>query len=309
MVSKTTTDWHVLDTLLFDDTGFAEADSVRYTGFHYVDWQFDGAGDRDIIYAVRTSYRGANSYHNSNRITFKRLVDFRASAIGLLGIGLGEAALQPPFARNVTSYTAQFPANTTSITVTLNALDTTGATVNGVAAPTGEATLGFPLALPSTTITVIVQGTRYVVECRRVRPSILRLSGSGFEIARLCQGGTAWLNREYIWNDVPPALSGLSFTRISGGAGTKGAPTAKIRVDGVDGAGTIFAALGDCDGCSDVAALLLAAGWRNSSLSLRYSDSVNTRLWLLEKSVAAGAPPFEVPERNAGWYGVTLVFP
>ena len=83
------TDWKIVaDRLLYDDTGLAEIDSLRYTGFHYVDWQFDQFpsstsnrssciewncdGDSHIIYLIRTSYRGANSYHNSNRITYLR---------------------------------------------------------------------------------------------------------------------------------------------------------------------------------------------------------------------------------------------
>lgn len=83
----TTTSKH----LLFDDTGFAVNDSLRYTGFHYVDWQFDQLsssnqasciewncdGGPHIIYLIRTSYRGANSYHNSNRITYKVLKNYR----------------------------------------------------------------------------------------------------------------------------------------------------------------------------------------------------------------------------------------
>ena len=48
--------WGRCLTLLVDDTGLTPADSARYTGFHYVDWVFDGA---DILYAVRTGYRGA----------------------------------------------------------------------------------------------------------------------------------------------------------------------------------------------------------------------------------------------------------
>eukprot|EP00041_Stephanoeca_diplocostata_P025808 m.684040 g.684040 ORF g.684040 m.684040 type:complete len:586 (+) comp22832_c0_seq15:218-1975(+) len=73
--------WTVIYTLLMDDTGFSADDSVRYTGFHYVDWQFDNPDasgvHQDIIYAIRTAYRGAESYHNSNRLTFKRLSNFR----------------------------------------------------------------------------------------------------------------------------------------------------------------------------------------------------------------------------------------
>jgi hypothetical protein len=81
-----------VDRLLHDDTGFTVNDSLRYTGFHYVDWQFDGFsslknqssciewncdGGPHIIYLVRTSYRGANSFHNSNRITYKVLKNYR----------------------------------------------------------------------------------------------------------------------------------------------------------------------------------------------------------------------------------------
>lgn len=46
--------------------------------FQYVDWQFD---DRDIIYVSRTAYDdeegGASSYHDSNFLTFHRIMDFR----------------------------------------------------------------------------------------------------------------------------------------------------------------------------------------------------------------------------------------
>ena len=60
--------------LLKDDTGFTMNDSIKYTGFHYVDWQFDGT---DIIMLVRTAYRGAVSYHNSNRLTYKRISNWQ----------------------------------------------------------------------------------------------------------------------------------------------------------------------------------------------------------------------------------------
>ena len=63
--------------ILHDDTGFDMADSIRYTGFHYVDWHFDGDNDENIIMAVRTAYRGAVSYHNSNRMTYKVISKWR----------------------------------------------------------------------------------------------------------------------------------------------------------------------------------------------------------------------------------------
>jgi hypothetical protein len=77
-------EWSVCATLLTDDTGIAgDADaSAAYTGFHYVDWIFDGD---DILYAVRTGYRGSNSYHNANRMTVKRIRDFRKLFDGATG--------------------------------------------------------------------------------------------------------------------------------------------------------------------------------------------------------------------------------
>ena len=65
--------WTTCLTLLGDDTGLSSVDSARYTGFHYVDWIFDGI---DIVYAVRTGYRGSNTYHNANRLTTKRLASY-----------------------------------------------------------------------------------------------------------------------------------------------------------------------------------------------------------------------------------------
>jgi len=49
-------------------------ESARKTGFQYPDWQFDG---EDIIYLVRTAYKGAPNYHDANRITFGRIENFR----------------------------------------------------------------------------------------------------------------------------------------------------------------------------------------------------------------------------------------
>jgi len=91
--SKDLLNWQVgIYELLYDDTGLESNDSLRYTGFQYVDWQFDDfnsfshessciewncSNGNDLIYLIRTSYRGAESFHNSNRITFKNLNHFR----------------------------------------------------------------------------------------------------------------------------------------------------------------------------------------------------------------------------------------
>ncbi len=66
--------WTLAKILLSDDTGLSSEDSLLFTGFQYVDWQLDGA---NIIYLCRTSYEGAHTFHDSNRMTFHRLPDFR----------------------------------------------------------------------------------------------------------------------------------------------------------------------------------------------------------------------------------------
>ena len=61
-------------TLLQDDSGLPYNQSIELTGFQYPDWQFDG---EDIICLVRTAYDGAHNFHDSNRITFHRIKNFR----------------------------------------------------------------------------------------------------------------------------------------------------------------------------------------------------------------------------------------
>ena len=73
-VSSDLVNWRLVDTLMRDQSGLTAEDSARLTGFQYVDWQFDGD---DIIYLVRTAYRGAIRYHDSNRIIFRKLPGFR----------------------------------------------------------------------------------------------------------------------------------------------------------------------------------------------------------------------------------------
>jgi len=81
--------WRHVRTLLEDDSGLPWGESVRLTGFQYVDWQFDG---EDIIYVVRMAYRGAHNFHDANRVTFHRLEGFR----GLLSRCPPAVAGRPP---------------------------------------------------------------------------------------------------------------------------------------------------------------------------------------------------------------------
>lgn len=74
-VSEDLCRWRELRDLLTDDTGHTEEQSVSLTGFQYTDWQFDGD---DLIYLVRMAYRGSRNFHDSNRIGFFRLKNFRS---------------------------------------------------------------------------------------------------------------------------------------------------------------------------------------------------------------------------------------
>jgi len=73
-VSEDLVNWKVKHQLLADDSDLSWQDSLLLTGFQYVDWQFDG---NDLIYVVRTAYDAAHNFHDSNRIIFDRLKDFR----------------------------------------------------------------------------------------------------------------------------------------------------------------------------------------------------------------------------------------
>lgn len=67
-------DCRIVITLLRDESGLSEEDSIRLTGMQYADWQFD---DEDIVYLVRMDCRDALRFHDSNRITFHALKNFR----------------------------------------------------------------------------------------------------------------------------------------------------------------------------------------------------------------------------------------
>ena len=66
--------WERRKVLMDDHYENTPHDSVRRTGFQYVDWQLDG---EDIIYLVRTAYIGAHNFHDANRVTFSKVERFR----------------------------------------------------------------------------------------------------------------------------------------------------------------------------------------------------------------------------------------
>ena len=72
--SEDLSSWTRHTVLMEDRHEKTPEESAWKTGFQYADWQFDGD---DIIYLVRTAYKGAPNYHDANRITFGRVEDFR----------------------------------------------------------------------------------------------------------------------------------------------------------------------------------------------------------------------------------------
>ena len=67
--SRDLVSWKVCGDLI----DFRHADP-KAVGFQYVDFIIDGD---DLIYLSRTAFNSANSFHNSNYITFHRVRDFR----------------------------------------------------------------------------------------------------------------------------------------------------------------------------------------------------------------------------------------
>ena len=118
---------------------------------------------------MRTAYRGAESYHNSNRITFKILQNYRALATGLLSLSCAESRLTPPFERDVLHYTALVDANATAISVTLSGSGLFQVNGKQVKIVEGKGTSGtevpFPISVNSTTLNVrdVSTGKLYTV--------------------------------------------------------------------------------------------------------------------------------------------------
>nr|MCR4574896.1 exo-alpha-sialidase [Lentisphaeria bacterium] len=67
--------WRRVKDVLKDESGLPPQYSCKLTGFQYPAWQFDG--DDDIILLSRTSYRGAHTFHDANRLTFHRFENWR----------------------------------------------------------------------------------------------------------------------------------------------------------------------------------------------------------------------------------------
>jgi hypothetical protein len=120
------------------------------------------------------------------------------------------------------------------------------------------------------------------------------VSGYGFEIASLEEGGKAFSNREYTWGEVPAALKGWRYTRTAGGE------AAEITVNGKR-AGTVMAAT-----VMEQAGLALA-GWEAvPGMSFTYSDRGRSRMVVFRRMLGPGEA-LVLPQGN--WSGLVLLLP
>jgi len=118
------------------------------------------------------------------------------------------------------------------------------------------------------------------------------LRGSAFQIGRLNNGETAFSNRAYQWQEVPPALAGKSFTRLAGG----GKPVLEITAK-ADTTVRIATAVGQ--GSLDL------TGWTPANQSFTYNDANHTRVSVLTRPLRRNET-LRLPSGN--WTGTILIF-
>ena len=124
--------------------------------------------------------------------------------------------------------------------------------------------------------------------------------GSGFDMADLRDGGTAFSNRTYVWRGVPKDLAGWRYTRTAGGR------LPEIVVE-VAGDGYLHVAVPVEADTRKALAALRRNGWQlHESLSFSYSDRGRTRMLVIRRKVQAGSE-FRIPQ--IGWAGTLVLKP
>jgi hypothetical protein len=66
--------WRAVKVIARDESGLTPEDSLRLTGFQYGEWFIEGD---HLLYLLRTAHRGSPNFHDSNRILFGVLENFR----------------------------------------------------------------------------------------------------------------------------------------------------------------------------------------------------------------------------------------
>jgi hypothetical protein len=121
--------------------------------------------------------------------------------------------------------------------------------------------------------------------------ALITVSGSGFDVKTLKEGAVAYINRDYVWRDVPQSLVDWEFTELSGGV------KAKISVIALSD-GDLYAASIDT---------LDKDGWLPvEGLTLTYNDRNHTTLQIYRLHVTANST-LKVPQH--GWAGSIVLAP
>ncbi len=125
------------------------------------------------------------------------------------------------------------------------------------------------------------------------RPApVVAVQGFGFEVGRLENGGKAFLNRRYVWEDVPKEIARWQYTRVGGGVSAEITATPTT-----DGALYVI--------CSPRATQL--TGWRLiRDWRPRYTDAAHSGLRVFVRSCRAGNA---VPIPKGGWAGCMVAAP
>jgi len=120
----------------------------------------------------------------------------------------------------------------------------------------------------------------------------VRVEGHGFEIGTLENDGRAFMNRTYVWTDVPADIDGWQYTRVNGGVGAR--LTVRAEADGQL-----------CIACAPTVPHLrdwrLVPQWR-----FRYTDRNRTIIRVFTKPVKAGVV-VSIP--TGSWTGCMVLAP
>ncbi len=119
------------------------------------------------------------------------------------------------------------------------------------------------------------------------------ITGSGFEIAKLDEGGTAFSNRKYVWQDLPETFRGWSYTRTGGGAAAVIGVRAKRDT-------TLYAAT-----MLSQAEKVLGY-WEKTGAVFNYTDKGKTTMAIFSRALKSGQE-MVVPQGN--WTGTLVLMP
>ena len=123
-------------------------------------------------------------------------------------------------------------------------------------------------------------------------PAPVEVSGWPFEVATFGEGEVAYLNRDYVWENVPRELAGWKFTRLNGGLSSRLAATPQAD-------GELF--LATAKGSLHLPGWTLVPEWR-----FNYTDANRTMLHVFRKPCKPGET-VGIPQGN--WTGGILLAP